>query len=197
MKRILWYLPVFLPLALLLLAAPVTAKGPASKIMIEGADLAAPIEITDLDILNRFDPWGGQFFGTGGPLEWPPYVGLRLPYEVFFYVQNNQGESVLRYMFYYYPDPAGGRGYIYLPGSGEPYYGVNTGTIIRNESDGRWRYAMPTWDAMIGDVLQGQSVSSGGGQEGLTAVVWLAAVIGGVFLGVMILSNRRRELSAV
>jgi hypothetical protein len=184
MKLISRYLPLLLLPTLLVLAAPVLAKGPVDKIIIEGPDLAEPIEITDLDILKRFDPW-------------PPDVGLWLPYQVFFYLQNNRGELELRYVFYYYPDPIGGRGYIYLPGTGEPYYGVNTGTIIRGESDGRWHHAMPTWEAAIGDLLQEQSVSSTSSQKALTPIVWTVVVFGAVLLGGIIIWIRRHTLSIV
>ena len=182
MKLIRQHLPLFLLPTFLILTAPVAAKGPVDKITIERPGVAEPFEITDADTLNRFDPWGGQFIGPDSPLEWPPDVGLRLPYQVFFYEQNSAGELALRYVFYYYPGVAGNRGYIYLPGTGEPYDRVNTGTIIRGQSDGRWHYAMPTWEAAIRDLLDGQSIPSEGNQKAVTPSVWLAVALGVVVL---------------
>jgi len=122
-------LPLFLLLALLVLVTPVIAKGPVDKITIEGPDLPEPVEINDPDILSRVDPWAGQFIGTGGLLAGPP-PNIEEPYLVKFYLENQQGELTLRYVFYYYFNPVGTTGYIYLPEAGEPYYQINTGTII-------------------------------------------------------------------
>jgi hypothetical protein len=152
---------LLLLLALLLLVTPVLAKGPVDKIIIDGPDLAKPIEITDPDILSRFDPWGGQFIGTGGPLAGPP-SNIKEPYLVKFYLEDQQGELALRYMFYYYFNATGTTGYIYLPGPGEPYYSINTGTIIRESSDGEWHKALPGWDDVMTNVVaEAQGGSSG------------------------------------
>jgi len=143
---------LLLLLALLALVTPAMAKGPVDKITIEGPDLVKPIKITEPDVLNRFNPWGAQFIGTGGPLAGPP-PNIKEPYLVKFYLENQQGELTLRYMFYYYFNPAGTTGYIYLPGPGEPYYQTNTGTIIRGKSDGQWHKAIPGWDDVMVDVV--------------------------------------------
>ena len=191
MKRISQYLFLFLLLVLLSLTIPVLAKGPAARITIEGPYLAEPIEITDPDILDRFDPWGGQFIGTGGPLEWPPDVGTQVPYQVFFW-----GELEVSYVFYYYPDPAGGHSYIYLPGTGEPYYRVNVGTIIRENSDGAWHYALPTWDAAVQDLLPGQSLPSQSGENTPAPAVWPVAVLGVVLMSSIVLWSRRQKVDS-
>jgi hypothetical protein len=141
-----------LSLTVLVMVTPVLAKGPVDKITIEGPGLASPIEITDSEILSRFDPWGGQFIGTGGPLAGPP-PNVKEPYLVKFYLEDQQGNLTLRYMFYYYFNPAETTGYIYLPGPGEPYYQINTGTIIRGKSDGQWHKAIPGWDNVMTDVV--------------------------------------------
>lgn len=146
-------------LAVLAATIPASAKGPVSLITISGGGLEEPIKITDPEILDRFNPWGGQFIGTGGALKTPPSIGHKAPYEVHFYLQNAQDQSELRYMFYYYPSLVGRRGLIYLPGSGEPYYSVNAYTIIRGGSDGYWHYAMPTWDETVSGLVQGQNLT--------------------------------------
>lgn len=169
--------PFLLSLALLILAVPAMAKGPIDKIVIEGPGLASPFEITDSEILSRFDPWGGQFIGTGGPLAGPPpYV--KEPYLVKFYLENQQGDLTLRYMFYYYFNSTGSTGFIYLPGPGEPYYPINTGTIIRGTSDGQWHKAIPGWDDVMGEVVAKSRVGFSS-FDGLNSVQ-----VVGVFVGV-------------
>lgn len=185
MKSVLHYLSLFLLLALPALAVPAAAKGPVDQITIAGPGLNEPVEITDAAILSRFDPWAGQFIGTGGPLEWPPDVGDRVPYQAFFYLEDNRGDLQLRYVLYYYPDPAGGRGIIYLPGPGEPYYRINIGTIIRNDSDGRWHNAMPAWDELMRDLLRAEEVSPAGSANtaSLNLSPWIGSLVIMALLG--------------
>lgn len=196
MKRITLYLLCLCMLVTVLISViSVYAKGPANMITIAGPELEEPLEITDQDILNRFDPWSGQFIGTSGALEWPPDMGLREPYLVFFHVEDNQGEMIPRYIFYYYPDPAGGLGTIYLPGSGEPYYRINVGTIIRDEVDGRWFKAMPTWDTTFQELMLAQGTSTATVLQH-ESVIWLLALSGVVILGVFIAWYVRRGVPA-
>lgn len=170
-------LPLFLLLVLFVLVTPVMAKGPVDEITIEGPDLAEPIEFTDPEILGRFNPWGGQFFGTGGPLAGPP-PNIKEPYLVKFYLEDQQGELVLRYMFYYYFNATGGTGYIYLPGPGEPYHQTNAGTIIRGKADGQWYKAIPGWD----DVMTNAIVEVQGGSASFAGLKF--AQVRGVFFGI-------------
>ena len=180
MKCILRYLPLFLLLALPAPVAPATAKGPVDQITVAGPGLNEPVEITDPAILNRFDPWAGQFIGTGGPLESPPHVGDRVPYQAFFFLEDNRGDLQLRYVLYYYANPDGGRGILYLPGPGEPYYRTNIGTIIRNNSDGRWHNAMPAWDELMQGLLAAEEVSPAGSDS--TALLNFAPWIGSLVI---------------
>lgn len=160
-------------LAGLVLAVSVGAKGPADMIVVEGPGLPAPVEITDPTILNRFDPWGGQFIGPGGPLAESPIVGE--PYQVQFYLRNNRGELVLRYVFYYYINPTGGRGYTYLPGGDDPYYITNAGTISRGSPDGQWNNVNPVWDKVIHDLLEEHGTPmAGNGELPSPSIQWLA-----------------------
>ncbi len=112
MKLKSWCLFILLALAVLAVTKPVMAKGPVDKITIEGPGLAGSFEITNSVILSRFDPWGGQFIGTGGPLVGPP-PHVKEPYLVKFYLENQRGDLTLRYMFYYCFNPTG-RHWLYL-----------------------------------------------------------------------------------
>lgn len=182
MKRTIRY--SLLLLALLTLTLPATAKGPVDMITITGPGIDEPIEITDPEILSRFDPWAGQFLGTGGPLEVAPAIESEEPYQIFFYLRDNSGELQLDYAFDYYPNPTDERAYIYLPGPVEPYYEVNTGSIIRDDSDGRWHIAMPTWDAMFQEQLQASGVSLDGNSRIYpVSVFWMVAILGIAIIG--------------
>jgi len=173
-------LAYLLLMVLFVLTTPAMAKGPVDKITVEGPGLASPIEITDSGILDRFDPWGGQFIGTGGPLAGPP-PNIKEPYLVRFYLENQQGDQTLRYVFYYYFNSTGTTGYIYLPGPGEPYYQTNVGTIIRETSDGQWHKAIPGWDEIMADVVAES-------QAGFFSLEVLNSVqAAGIFVGIGVL----------
>ena len=49
----------------------------------------------------------------------------------------------------YCPGANGERGYIYLPGTGEPGYATNAGTIMRTDDDGKWHRASSDWDKLM------------------------------------------------
>lgn len=140
-----------LALVLLTLALPGTAwaKGRTTRVVFTGMGLARPTEITSgaaLDMQNG--PWGGGFLDqasravTVGP--------ARRVCQVDFYVEYDRNNEQLAYvLYYYYPASDGTRGYIYLPGRGEPWYPMNTGTILRPGLDGTWRAASQRWEDAV------------------------------------------------
>src|SRR5919109_974404 len=129
MKRIL-SLPLLIILTSLILVSLVSAKGSPDKITIWGPPLAEPIQITNPETLNGFDPWNGQFLDErlGTIAEEPRVQDI---YNVVFYLRNNNGEIHIFYVFQYSPNPSGEQGFIYLPGEGEPWHVINGQTIIR------------------------------------------------------------------
>lgn len=57
---------------LLIVNSSAQAKGYPDKIVIQGADLAHRIEITDRATLGKFSPWYGQFINwNNGPVTKP------------------------------------------------------------------------------------------------------------------------------
>jgi hypothetical protein len=141
---------------LLLVCVPAAdAKGKPDKIAIRGGKFPRPIEITDREILQGFDPWTGQF------IDWPRGIAAKPPnwqhaFEVFFYQKKpgtpsryDQGDLKLIYALTYYPGYNGAPGYIYLPGKGQAFYSLNTGTMTRQGHDGEWHYASPAWEALM------------------------------------------------
>jgi hypothetical protein len=153
MKRVLFVLPFAVLVILLGTARPVSAKAASFKITISGGGLAHPVEVQDPQILNLSNIWLGQFLdSTRGRAKAPP---RELPrYEVSFYVKFNERNTPRRmYVAYYRPDPAGGRGTIYLPGRGEAWHDLNVSSILRDGQDGKWNYASAAWEDLIKPVI--------------------------------------------
>src|SRR5688572_7334451 len=86
---------------LVLLAAPVNAKGPVVKLVVSGPDLRAPIEVTDPEAINA-DIYGANFIDRQrGPHE-PNVGGPVSPYQIQFYVDLPRQEGVqMMYVVYF------------------------------------------------------------------------------------------------
>ena len=138
-------------LVLLCSASAAFAKGPAEKISISGPGLAAPIEITDPQLLQPFSPWSDAFFDQQrSVLAESPNSGN--VYQVLIFA-----DSRVFYAFNYIP---GSPGIIYLPGQGEEWYETNVSTILRSGGwEGHWHYASREWDDLIGSLLADQGIS--------------------------------------
>lgn len=127
------------------------AKGPTLKITIEGADLSSPIEITDELVLEKFSLWTGtatmpqteDFIVDWGKGPVSKQVILGLPqYKVSFHLIHQDRPT--SYVVFYAFDPATGKGYGYLPGMGEKYYGSNVYVVGRG-FEGKWLNATRAW----------------------------------------------------
>jgi hypothetical protein len=129
------------------------AKGHTVKIMIEGAGISAPIEITDSKILGNFFVWTGPGTSSnekeGFIIQWSkgaaePPPGLPR-YQVSFY--TDESVERLSYVVFYSYDPSTKVGYVYLPGPGEKWSQLNMGSIYRG-IEGHWLQARPLWDTI-------------------------------------------------
>ena len=139
----------FAPFALL-------AKGPTTKITIEGARFARPIEITDPAITKQFQVFDGP--GTSSKesssfiVDWalgpvtPPALES---YRVSFHPQ----EYAHPYVVLYAPDPSGRGGYVYLPGKHDAEYTTNVGIIYRRV-EGNWFRALPRWEDLARPLIE-------------------------------------------
>lgn len=158
---------------LLAAAASLSAKGATTKIIINGTDLAAPIEIADPTILRPFDVWAGP--GTmscirgvcaegaeGFIIDWAAGVIAQRPtglrrYTVSFYTEQqglgNAGGGMPveepSYVVLYEYDPAAQRGYVYLPGKDDQLYQMNVKAIFR-QREGNWFLATGAWQELAG-----------------------------------------------
>jgi len=133
------------------------AKAETSKITIEGADLKAPIEITDQKVLRDFSVWAGPGTAVNGTpsseanafvINWAQGPVAERPqglqrYQVSFYAKLPAERRI--YVVFYECDPAVAHGYVYLPGKGDKWYRLNVGTILRGV-EGKWFHAWSTWD---------------------------------------------------
>jgi hypothetical protein len=144
-------------LFLLLLPVQVFAKGPTSKITINGPGLKTPIEITDPNVVKQFNVWtgpgtwssvpGSDPYAPGLIVDWAkaekaPADGLAR-YEVSFY-EKTPDERMTYVVFYEY-DPATGHSYVYIPGPNDKFYSLNV-TTIGHGVEGQWFSAWSAWD---------------------------------------------------
>ena len=133
MKRIAALSVVYLSLAT---PASLLAKAPTLKIVIQGADLTTPIQITDGKVLANFQVLSGKGTYANEPrLEEPSFIidwsqgptvepPKSLPrYEILFYAGRPSKRLV--YAVSYAFDAVTGEGYVYLPGKNDENYALN------------------------------------------------------------------------
>jgi hypothetical protein len=155
------------------------AKGDTVKITIESAELATPIEITDLAV-RQFNIWSGP--GTylngvegrqGFIIDWANRLdaapeGLH-HYKVSFYEGCELRQSTpcptsepsLAYVVYYAYNPSTGDGFVYLPGRGGEFAELNTSHIYRGqEYEGHWFRAAKAWNDFIRPIITNATVAA-------------------------------------
>ena len=151
--------------------ALVVAKGATTKITITGAGLQSPVEITDPEVLKNFNVWSGPgtfangVEGTEGFIvDWASGAvtdrpnGLRT-FELSFYVRYanrpfSEQMDQLAYIVAYAVDPVTGQGYVYLPGSSDEPYRLNTKAIYRG-CEGNWFRANAAWQTAFRNIVRG------------------------------------------
>jgi hypothetical protein len=141
-------------------AAPVQAKGDVDRITLSGPGLDKPIVLNKEGTpeMGAFNPWLGGYLD--GVVKAPPKAPS---YTADFFMNVSSGDTVkLRHIYTaeYVPDPAGGAGYFYIPGSGDEGYELNKGTIMAAERDGMWHRASAQWESAVGPALRAAGVTS-------------------------------------
>jgi hypothetical protein len=126
-------------------ASPLNAKGETVRIVVEGADLPKPLDITDPKILVHFNVWAGPGTGSNSPgfnpnapsfiIDWSqgPLAGIPRGlqrYRVSFYV-NYENEK-LAYVVFYASDPTTKHGYLY------PSWKIRPGLLAQRGHDLPW-----------------------------------------------------------
>ena len=158
-----------------LMTASLSAKGETTRISIAGPTLPSPIHLIDRLAVARFSVWSGagtfvrvsgvETEGTEGfiidwtaPVVAPPPGSPR--YEVSFFAANTRDDCAvdagrLVYVVTYERDPAGGRGFVYLPGRNDRWYATNVGSILRGGGrEGSWFRATQEWDEFVRPLLR-------------------------------------------
>jgi hypothetical protein len=147
------------------------AKGDISKISIAGPDLKTPIEITEFrDFMGvGYTPWAGPGVRVNRKTQTVGFIiddwsqpvterpkGLQR-YKVSFYAKFPDEQLV--YVVFYEYDPATEHGYIYLPGRGDEWYGLNLGTIARGV-EGHWFHARTAWNSVARRFIAGAKATN-------------------------------------
>lgn len=164
------------------------AKGPPDKITISGSGLTRPIEITDQHTLQQLNILTDiSVFAQKGALSFAPKTDHT--YEVLLYLKDENNQLQVRYAIEYVPDQPG---YIYIPGSGDPWFETNIGSISRGSTiEGHWFYASKQWNELVQPFLREQNSLSAAsvfwsivqpfstweGWLGLGLVIMLAAML--------------------
>ena len=139
-------------LAPLVLPAASYATGDTVRIIIEGVDLAAPIEVADSTAIARFNVWTGAGTGPneaqGMIVDWSqevsaPPQGLRIYFVSIVTNRSSSGPHV--YGVSYSLDPSTNEGYVYIPARTDPRWRDNVWLIIRGV-EGRWFRAWEEWE---------------------------------------------------
>lgn len=144
-------MPASLPAILSLIVMPVAllAKGYTVRITIQGGDLAAPIQITDPDVVRTFNVWMGPGASSnerqGLIVDWSrgiakPPKDLPVYQVLIATTRRNPGTYVVSYVI----DPSTNEGYVYLPGKDDPEFRDNSWLIYRGV-EGNWFHAWSEW----------------------------------------------------
>jgi hypothetical protein len=137
------------------LGAPASVYLPKQtvKLVINGPGLRNDVEITDRAAIAA-NVFGGEFMTMQA--EEPDKAWPR--YRVAFHIYSRERGVRLGYVVYYVRNPKTGEGFVYLPGRGEPDYGLNISTIIRDGEDspglqpardGQWQRAEENWSVAL------------------------------------------------
>jgi hypothetical protein len=141
-------------------------KGATTKVVIEGADLSKPIEITDRQILASFNVWTGPGtysseprFNANAPsfiIDWSQGPVAEVPqalqkYQVSFYSEE-LSERPIYVVYCAFPRTAE-PGYVYLPGKSEEWWRRNVTSIVRGV-EGRWFHAWSAWENVARPLIE-------------------------------------------
>ena len=149
-----------------LIPSRLLGKGATTKVVIEGPDLAKPIEITDRKILANFNVWTGPGtfstqpgFNANAPsfiIDWSQGPIAEVPqavqkYQVSFYSEELSERPI--YVVYYAVSRSSEAGYVYLPGKSEEWWRLNVKSIMRGV-EGKWFHAWDTWENIARPLIE-------------------------------------------
>lgn len=169
-------------LTILVVPTNVWSKGEAAKIEITADSLGSPIEITDPDIIRKFNIWNGPGVGTsshgvpnppayldpnkigGRFIDWPKGTVEHLPddlkgYDVKFHIagRRSQGDIVGTYIVVYSFNPSFPHGFMYLP---DVQDGAANTSFIYHGVEGAWFYSSAAWENLVPPIIDAANKES-------------------------------------
>ncbi|HYJ40558.1 MAG TPA: hypothetical protein VEW08_07205 [Steroidobacteraceae bacterium] len=150
------------------------AKGNLVRIEVVGANLGAPLVVSDADTLKQLFIWSGPGAGqpigspqsadSGSFIDWHTGIANDVPkgmdtYDVYFFCvfDTQKPDGSLTYSVKYAFDPSTNRGYIYLPGPREKNYGINVSTVF-HDVEGHWFNASNRWESLVAPLIRERAV---------------------------------------
>jgi hypothetical protein len=125
----------------------------ADMILISGGELKHPVEITDPELLQQFDPWTAGFVDwerpiSGGDLGWE--------YEIVYFKRGVESTTpydrdgmTMIYGMRYCIDKDGGPGSVFLAGRSDKFGPENVRTVWDGSYAGRWNRSTAAWHSLI------------------------------------------------
>ena len=136
------------------------------KIVISGGELNRPVEITDSELLSKFDPWIGVFVDWKVPARMGP---CNWEYEVTYFKQGtgfkkqpktatpyDQAGFRLIYGLRYCMGNAGEPGYVHLAGYTDKFWEQNVHVVWDGTQAGEWHPSTDAWKEFIQHEVDGQ-----------------------------------------
>jgi hypothetical protein len=144
------------------------------KIVISSGELKRPVEITDSELLSKFDPWTGVFVDWKVPARMGP---CNWEYEITYFKRGTgfkkgpkpetpSGQPGFRliYGLRYCMGNAGEPGYVHLAGYTDKFWEQNVHVVWDGTQAGEWHPSTLAWKEFIQREVDGQvrSASVGG-----------------------------------
>jgi hypothetical protein len=151
------------------------AKSPTILIEVSGKTLVSPIRITDPKFLDEYSffngpgvtDFSGEAYAKGSIIDWKgglvvPVPNERQHYEVRVYWSPRTRASCLSeelclvYVAFYDYDPSSKRGFVYLPGRGEPWHELDINLLFHGDGiEGHWYGALDSWTSSVRSLIAG------------------------------------------
>jgi hypothetical protein len=145
------------------------------KIVISGGELKRPVEITDSELLSKFDPWTGVFVDWKVPARMGP---CNWEYEVTYFkrgtgfkkgpkpeTSSDQPGFKLIYGLRYCMGNAGEPGYVHLAGFTDKFWEQNVHIVWDGTQAGEWHPSTLAWKEFIQGEVDRQVRSASVGDD--------------------------------
>lgn len=124
-----------------ILSNPAVSKVPTVALSITGPGFELPLHLDSPEVTEAH-VWMGNFADWQSGAQQEP-TGDLPRYAVHFWVRTTPVQ--MKYVVDFVWDETHDKGYIYLPGRGDPRFYNNVYSILRENQDGKWFNASDTW----------------------------------------------------